>query len=328
MESVAAAAAVAAADARLRFFRARRTFAQVLQASVKLARSAPGPAVRPLWPPAAEELPDRGPLATVSLAPSVVRRAAEPAHRTAFRQHIMREERWEKERCDRERQERRRATDVSYHLSEQRVLEASGIDFAGNVVIPELSPMPVATTPAVPPANIVLLPLREEHLRDRVHGSAPDVVPDPVLHDLEPAPSDRSSVVARFRQRISELESLRLRQRISELERKFEVGVSISVPDNSSSYATVSSAPPLPARVDLPPDLAALLQIQSHDHGRGPPPPPAPIENDLDDSSEDDPLHITYTRAGQRLSRIAPADPHGDPSSSSSSTSLSSSDRV
>ena len=339
-ESVAAAAAVASADARLRFLRARRTSAQVPQASAKSASSAPGPAVRPLWLPAVEDLPDRGPLATVSLAPPVVRRAAEPAHRTAFRQQEMREERWEKERRDRERQVRRRATDVPYHLSGQRVLEASGIDFAGNVVIPELPPMPVATTPAVPPANIVLLPLREEHVRDRVHDLAPDVVPDPVLHDPEPAPSDRSSVVARLRQRISELESVRLRQRIAELEstrlrqrtseldNKFEDGVSIPVPDNSSSYATVSSASPLPARVELPPSLAALPQVQSHDHGQGLPPPPVPIDADLDDSGDDGPLHITYTGAAQRLSRTAPADPHGDPSSSSSYTSSSSSDRV
>ena len=139
-------------------------------------------------------------------------------------------------------------TNISDHLSGQRVLEAAGFDIGGRVVVPEMPPRAgsglALVAPAVSAGTIVLLPHREEHLRDRAHDSAPDV-PDPVLHDPEPAPSDRSSVVARFRQRISELESLRLRQRISELERKFEVGVSISVPDNSSSYATVSSASPL-----------------------------------------------------------------------------------
>ena len=60
--------------------------------------------------------------------------------------------------------------------------------------------------------------------------------------------SDRSSVVARLRQRITELESVRLRQsnaeqeaarlrqRINELDSKFAGGESIPVPDNSSSY--------------------------------------------------------------------------------------------
>ena len=100
-----------------------------------------------------------------------------------------------------------------------------------------------ARAPAVSLGNIVLLPLREEHLRDRAHDPVAD---DPVLHDPEPALSDRSSMVARFRQRTSELEC------------KFEVGVSISVPDNSPSYATVSSASPLPAGVDVLPGLAAL----------------------------------------------------------------------
>ena len=104
--------------------------------------------------------------------------------------------------------------------------------------------------------------------------------------------------------------------------------MSLPVPDNSSSYATASSASPLPARVDLPPGLAALAQVQSHDHGQGPPPRPVPIGADLDDSGDDGPLHITYTGAAQRLSRTAPADLHGDSSSFSSSTSSSSSDCV
>ena len=219
-ESVAAAAAVAAANARLRFLRARRTSAQVSQASARSTSSALGPAVRPLWLP--DDLPDRGPLATVPQCPEV-RRAAEPSHRAAFQRQKEREGRWENERRAEERSrflvERRNArrvipSDVPYHLSGQRVLEASSVDFAGNVVVPELHPVPVATTPA----NIVLLLLREEHLRDRVHDPAPDVVPDPVLHDPGPAPSDRSSVVARLRQRITELESVRLRQRTAEQE--------------------------------------------------------------------------------------------------------------
>ena len=50
-ESVLATAAVAAADARLRFLRACRVSAQDSQASARSTRSVPGPAVRPLWPP-------------------------------------------------------------------------------------------------------------------------------------------------------------------------------------------------------------------------------------------------------------------------------------
>ena len=70
---------------------------------------------------------------------------------TAFRRLKEREERWETERRDQERSrliiERRNArcvipSDVFYHLSEQRVLEAFGIDFAGNVVIPDFPPLP------------------------------------------------------------------------------------------------------------------------------------------------------------------------------------------
>ena len=89
-ESVAAAAAVAVADARLRFFRARRTFALASRVSARSASFDPGPAVRSLWS-AALDIPDRGPLATVSFAPPVVRRTAESAHRTTFRQQQMRE---------------------------------------------------------------------------------------------------------------------------------------------------------------------------------------------------------------------------------------------
>ena len=110
--------------------------------------------------------------------------------------------------------------DVLYHLNEQRVLEASGVDFAGNVVKPELPPMPVPKVPADPPVNVMLLPLREKHLRDRVYDPVPEVH---VLHDPEPAPSDRSSVVAR------------LRQDICGLEGNFEVGVGIPVPDARTS---------------------------------------------------------------------------------------------
>ena len=71
------------------------------------------------------------------------------------------------------------------------MLEASSIEFSGNVVVPELPFISVATTPA----NIVLLHLRKAHIRDRVHYLAPEVVPDSILHDPEPAPSDRSSEV-------------------------------------------------------------------------------------------------------------------------------------
>ena len=107
-------------------------------------------------------------------------------------------------------------------------------------------------------------------------------------YDMLHAPSDRSSVVAR------------LRQRVNELEGKFEAGVNIPVPDNSSCFATASSVSPLPAGLDAPPGLA---------------------------SADEGPLHITYMGAAQRLTRTAHADPHDDPSSSSS-TSSSSSDHV
>ena len=63
-KSVAAAAVVAAADARLRFLRARRMSAQVSQASARSTSFAPGPAVRSLLLP--DSLLDRGRLATVS----------------------------------------------------------------------------------------------------------------------------------------------------------------------------------------------------------------------------------------------------------------------
>ena len=117
---------------------------------------------------------------------------------------------------------------------------------------------------------------------------------------------------------------LRLHLRIHELESKLEVGVGIPVPDNSSSYATLSSASALPARVDVPPGLAALPQVQSQGLGRNPPPPPAPIGIDADDFEDDGPLLITYAKTVHQ-SRMAPVDPHGDPSSSSSSSTSSSS---
>ena len=65
-------------------------------------------------------------------------------------------------------------SDVLYHLSGQRVLEVSGVDFAGNVVTSELPSMPGTTTPTDPPTNVVLLSLREENLRDRVHDPVPE----------------------------------------------------------------------------------------------------------------------------------------------------------
>ena len=70
------------------------------------------------------------------------------------------------------------------------MLEAFGFDFAGKVVVPEISP-------------VAHIPLREQHLRDRVHVPP---VPAPLApRDPEPASSDRSSVVARLRQRVNEL---------------------------------------------------------------------------------------------------------------------------
>ena len=129
-----------------------------------------------------------------------------------------------------------------------------------------------------------------------------------MLHNPEPAPSDRSSEVAR------------LRHRIHQLENKLEVGEGIPVPDNSSSYATVSSVSAPPARVGTPPGLAALPQVQSHGHGQDPPPPPVTTDINADDFEDDGPLHITNTKTVHQKSRVAPADPHGDPSSSSSSS--------
>ena len=89
-KSVATAAAVAAANAWLRFLRARRTFAQVSQASARSTSSAFGHAVRPLW--LADNLPDREPLATVPQRPEF-RRAVEPPHMAAFWRQEKREER-------------------------------------------------------------------------------------------------------------------------------------------------------------------------------------------------------------------------------------------
>ena len=155
------------------------------------------------------------------------------------------------------------------------------------------------------------------------------------MHSL---PFDKSSVIAQLKLRISELQS------------RFTSGGGecIPVPDSAgSSYAT---APP----GDPPPGLAALPQVQPHDHGQDPPPPPdrmfpaterdrargfegpfsdfergaldklhaqddAGLPPNDDQDMDDGPLHITYTTATQRPSRTAPADPHGDPSSSSSS---------
>ena len=260
-ESVAAAAAVAAADARLRFLRARRTSTQVSQASARSTRSAPGPAVRPLWLP--HDLPDRGPLATVPRLPlpdvrlpiatrpqrpahgqdravedgSLVarrgavevgtfvarsstgrtvpagpprRQAVEPPRRAALRRQEEREEMWERQRRDQEHSrllEERRSADrvIPYHLSGQRALEASGVDFAGNVVVPEIPPV--------------------VNIGDRVR-----VPKDDPSYDMLHASSDRSSVVAR------------LRHRIIELEGNFAAGLNIPVPDNSSGFATASSA--------------------------------------------------------------------------------------
>ena len=54
--------------------------------------------------------------------------------------------------------------------------------------------------------------------------------------------------------------------------------------------------------------LAGLSKVQSHGIGQSLFPPTAPIDVDLDDSSDEDLLHITYTMAAQRLSLTAPAD--------------------
>ena len=56
--------------------------------------------MRLLWLP--EDLPDRGPLATVPQR-SEVCCAAELPHRAAFRRLEEREKRWENERCEQER---------------------------------------------------------------------------------------------------------------------------------------------------------------------------------------------------------------------------------
>ena len=47
-------------------------------------------------------------------------------------------------------------SDVPYQLSGQRVLEASGVDFAGNVVVLELPPVPVAAMLAAWGGSLIL----------------------------------------------------------------------------------------------------------------------------------------------------------------------------
>ena len=185
--------------------------------SARSTRSAPGPAVRPLWLP--DGLPDRGPLATV-LQRSEVRHSAEPPRRTAIRLQEKREEKYDNDRrvhdmrAERSRLliERRNArcvipSDVPYHLSGQRVLETSSVDFAGNVVVPELPPVPVAATPA----DTMLLLLGEDHLRNRVHQQTlrvPDQDLQPAVHCvMHSLPSDKSSVIAQIKLRISEPQS-------------------------------------------------------------------------------------------------------------------------
>ena len=155
-------------------------------------------------------------------------------------------------------------------------------------------------------------------------NSASDVATALVFDDLELASSDRSSMVARIRLRISELESVRLRQRLAdskaarfrqricELNSKLKSGVIIPVLDYSSSYATVSCAPLFLVGFDLSPGLAALPQVQLHDYRQSLLSPRVPIDNESNDSGDDDPLHINYTTAALRLSRIAPADFNGD----------------
>ena len=101
-----------------------------------------------------------------------------------------------------------------------------------------------------------------------------------------------------------------LRQRTRALECKFEVGVGIPIPDNSSSYATLSSVSALPADVDALPGLPAFSQVRSHGHGQDPPPPPVPIDFNADDFEDDWPLYITYAKT-VRQSRMAPVGPHG-----------------
>ena len=202
----------------------------------------------------------------------------------------------------------------------------SGVDFAGNVVVPEFPPVPVAATPA----DIVLLPLREEHLRDRVHQQAlrvPDQDPQPAVHRvMHSLPSDKSSVIAQLKLRISELQS------------RFTSGGGecIPVPDSAgSSFATMSSAPPPPAGVDLPPGLAALPQVQSHDHGQDPPPPPDKMfpttERDRERCfkgpvSENERIMLDALHAQDAHPHDAGPPPDGDPGDSSSSSSSSDDD--
>ena len=155
--------------------------------------------------------------------------------------------------------------------------------------------MTIATKPAFALEDIKLLPLREKRLRDLVHGVLSAVAPNKDFHDPAKAPFDRSSMVQR------------LRQHIKKLECELQVGVGTGVPVNSSSYATVFSTSPLSARVDLPPGLAALPQLQLHDHRQDSPLLPVPIEYDLCDSGNDGPL-LTFFKG---IPRILMANPSG-----------------
>ena len=227
-------------------------------------------------------------------------------------------------------------------MSGQRALEASGVDFAGNVVVPEIPPV--------------------VNISDRVR-----VPKDDPSYDMLHAPSDRSSVVAR------------LRHRIIELEGNFAAGLNIPVPDNSSGFATASSADdalrPFPATerdhmlgfegpfseferqsldalhkqddqlqagVDVPPGLPAadnglrLYLSTELDRQRGFEGPFSEFERQgLDALHAQDAQRSAEVRIprGSRVytprvgARTAHGDPHDDPSSSSS-TSSSSSDRV
>ena len=352
-ESVAAAAAVAAADAHLRFLRARRTSTQVSQASARSTRSVQAPAVRPLWLP--HDLPDRGPLATVPRLPlpevrlplatvprhpdvpqataPLRRQAVEPPRRIALRREEEREEMWERQRRDQERsrllEERRSALRViPYHLSGQRVIEASGFDFDGSVVVPEIPPV-VNTRDRVHVPPVPAHPACRDPEQNDIGMGVGDLEPlSAAEYDMLHAPSDRSSVVAR------------LRQRVNELEGKFEAGVNIPVPDNSSGFATASSASPLPAGVDAPPGLATADEglrpypTTDRDRKRGFEGPFSEFERlGLDRLHKEDDQRLAHIPRGSRVytprvgPRTAHADPHDDPSSSSS-TSSSSSDRV
>ena len=128
------------------------------------------------------------------------------------------------------------------------MLEASDVNFAGNVVVPELILVDVAATPA----DIVLLRLREDLLHEHVCVVVPDLYAEPTVHrTIYILSSDQSSMIAQMKLCITKLQG-----------RFTSGGGEISVPNIAGSrFATMSSALLPSVEVDFSPSLAALPQV-------------------------------------------------------------------